>query len=54
MEHAMNQGKWHQALQASDSIVAIKKRMEINPYTSLYFKTRAEILEHLRDYEGVV
>lgn len=54
MEHAMNQGKWHQALQASDSIVSIKKRMEINPYTSLYFKNRAEILEHLRDYKGVV
>ena len=54
LEHYMKQGKWHQALQASDSIVAIKKRMEINPFIGMYFKDRAEILEHIRDYKGAV
>lgn len=50
MEENMNAGRWKEALAASDSLVKIKRNMDIMPYTEAYYSDMATIYKGLHDY----
>lgn len=50
MEECMKSGRWKEALTASDSLVKIKRNMDIMPYTEAYYSDMAIIYKGLQDY----